>query len=251
MDPKLATPTVPGVPAGSPPTGSVEQSHAPDPGPRLPVPSSVAAESVPLFGGKRGGKARLDGLVPGSDEAKEADRKKNAERMRLARERERAEQTPQRLSPVAASAESPGVQTIPVVDLAGGSAIVGWLPEDFKQVAPDTIDVIEQWRIQDKIELAESGKLSPPVVAKIAKDAAFPPASKKSLQGSCPEALAKIFNACNVPVALKAYISTAPTAVYLIVRDLQQRSEIRKLVQAERETFKREQTTDEPKKSGS
>jgi hypothetical protein len=130
---------------------------------------------------------------------------------------------------------NPGATTIPVVDGFQEPASVGWLAEDFKQVAPDTLDLLEQWRIADKVSLAEEGKLSGAVVRQIEKDAAFPAPANRSLQSSSPAALAKLFNTLNVPVALKSYITTCPTILYLIVRDMQQRSEIRKIIQSEAE----------------
>src|SRR4051812_5498640 len=56
------------------------------PGPAQPVPLAASAQqSVPKFGGNRGGKARTDGLAPGSPEALEADKKKDRERKQAAR----------------------------------------------------------------------------------------------------------------------------------------------------------------------
>jgi hypothetical protein len=200
----------------------------------------VAAPAPPsAFGGNPTGRTRKDGLKPGSPEAAEADRKRNAERMANKRAAERAAAPPPALpastAGTSAVLSNPGATTIPVVDGFAEPPSVGWLAEDFKQVAPDTIDLLEQWRVSDKISIAEEGKLSAAVVRQIEKDAAFPAPAKRSLQSSSPAALAKLFNSLNVPVALKSYITTCPTILYLIVRDIQQRSEIRKLIQSEAE----------------
>ena len=234
---KIPPASVPGVPAGSPPVVSVEQKPvAGETGGQVPIapPASPAA-----FGGNPTGRTRKDGLKPGSPEAAEADRKRNAERMAAKRAAEKAAATPAALpaSTVATSAvlSNPGTTTIPVMDGAPDFAPVDWLPDDFKQVAPDTLDLLEQWRIADKVSLAEEGKLSAPVIKQIEKDAAFPAPAKRSLQTSSPAALAKLFNTLRVPVAMKSYITTCPTILYLIVRDMQQRAEIRKLIQNEAE----------------
>ena len=234
-DPVSKTPSasVPGVPAGSPPVGSVEQKPvAGAPGGQVPL----AAPAPPAaFGGNPTGRTRKDGLKPGSPESVEADRKRNAERMAQKRAVEKSAAPPPVLPPPAPSSavlSDSGAKTIPVVDGFADTASVGWLAEDFKQVAPDTIDLLEQWRVADKISLAEEGKLAAPVIRQIEKDAAFPVPAKRSLQTSSPAALAKLFNALKVPVALKSYITTCPTLLYLIVRDMQQRAEIRKLIQS-------------------
>lgn len=232
---KISPPSVPGVPAGSSPVVSVEQKPvAGATGGQVPV---AAPASPVAFGGNPTGRTRKDGLKPGSPEAAEADRKRNAERMASKRAAEKSAAPPPVLPPPAPSSavlSDPGAKTIPVVDGFSEPSPVDWLSEDFKQVAPDTIDLLEQWRVADKISLAEEGKLSAPVIRQIEKDAAFPGAAKRSLQTSSPAALAKLFNALRVPVALKSYITTCPTMIYLVVRDMQQRSEIRKLIEASR-----------------
>jgi hypothetical protein len=75
------------------------------------------------------------------------------------------------------------------------------------------------------------------VVNEIAKDAAFPPGSKKSLSTSSPVTLAKMFNALKVPLAVKGIITAAPALVYIIVRDLQTGSRIEKMIQENRKNL--------------
>lgn len=232
---KISPASVPGVPAGSPPVGGVEQKPTPgETGGQVPV---AAPASPVAFGGNPTGRTRKDGLKPGSPEAADADRKRNAERMAQKRAAEKSAAPPPVLPPPAPSSavlSDSGAKTIPVADGFMEPASVDWMAEDFKQVAPDTIDLLEQWRVADKISLAEEGKLTAPVIRQIEKDAAFPAPAKRSLQTSSPAAIAKLFNALRVPVALKSYITTCPTLLYLIVRDMQQRSEIRKLIEASR-----------------
>jgi hypothetical protein len=247
MSESISKNSLPGMSEGSATTGIVEQKPAPGPtGGQIPV----AAPAPPAaFGGNPTGRTRKDGLKPGSPEAIEADKKYNRERMAAKRATEKSTALPPALpaSTAATSAvlSSPGQTSIPVVDGAQDVAPMDWLPDDFKQVAPDTLDLLEQWRIADKVSLAEEGKLSGPVIKQIEKDAAFPATAKRSLQSSSPAALAKLFNALHVPIALKSYITTCPTLLYLMVRDMQQRSEIRKLILSEAE---RSRTPEAPEK---
>ena len=230
--PKISTASVPGVPAGTNPTPPVGNAPSPGANAGLGVPTT---SSPVKFGGNPTGRTRNDGLKSGSPEALEADRKKNAERMRLAREKVAAEKLPAVLPSAAPGTASEGATKIPVLDGLADVASVGWTAEDFKQVAPSTIELIEQWRVSAAIDLAETGKLTGAVVKKIASDAAFPAPAKRSLCDTSPAALAKLFNTLNVPVAMKAYITTCPTILFLIVRDFQNRSEIRKLIEMSRE----------------
>ncbi len=230
--PLPAPASVPGVSAGATPVAPVAGQSTP-----VEVAGQVSPASPAKFGGNPTGRTRKDGLKPGSPEALEADRVKNRERMAAKRALERAAAPPPVLPapPSLPPGASPGATSIPVVDGAPDFAPVSWTADDFKQVAPDTIELIEQWRVSAKIELAESGKLSAPVVQQIAKDAAFPAPAKRSLQSSSPAAVAKLFNALNVPIAFKPYISTCPTLVYLVLRDWQQTAEIKKIIATERE----------------
>ena len=234
---KISSVSVPGVPTGSPATPLVEsKSVASSSIGQVPL---AAPASPAAFGGNPTGRTRKDGLKPGSPESVEADKRYNRECMERKRAAEKSAAIPPPLPASTAGTSavlpSPGATTTPVADGFLEPASVDWLAEDFKQVAPDTIDLLEQWRVSDKISLAEEGKLSGVVVKRIATDAAFPVPAKRSLQTSSPAALAKLFNALKVPVALKSYITTCPTVLYLVVRDMQQRAEIRKLIQSEAE----------------
>ena len=76
----------PGKKAGTPATGILPPSEKLSPAANVavhhspPVATGHSTVSPAPFGGKRGGKSRTDGLVPGSAEAKEADRIKDAAR---------------------------------------------------------------------------------------------------------------------------------------------------------------------------
>lgn len=230
--PKTSPVSVPGVSAGATPVAPV--ASTPSTGANAGVGVQPTASPV-KFGGNPTGRTRNDGLKSGSPEAVEADRKRNAERMRENRAKVRSEQPAEPLPSALPSVAGDSSTRISVTDGGFDAPSVGWSAEDFKQVAPSTIELFEQWRISAAIDLAEEGKLSGAVVKKIASDAAFPIPAKRSLCDTSPAALAKLFNTLNVPTAFKAYITTGPTILFLIVRDFQNRSEIRKLIEMSRE----------------
>lgn len=196
-----------------------------------------AGAAVIEKGGNKGGRPRDDGLVPGSAEAIEADRRKEAERSK--RRRDDAKAVRQQsgdfkpLPPVVTSA--PGAPVAPALALGSGMAVAlpAWTPEDFQSLTPLTIDLLEEMFIESEVSLAEEGKLAKPTVDQIAKDAAFPAKAKQSLQSSSPEFFAKVFNALHIPIAMKPYISTGPTAIFLVVRHYQHKASIRQLIEAE------------------
>src|SRR5579862_2754249 len=82
--PTTPPPGAPGGPAPAP----VGNGNPANKAGVAPVPTHAAA-SVPLYGGNRGGKKRRDGLVPGSPEALEADRKADRDRKQQERDSKR------------------------------------------------------------------------------------------------------------------------------------------------------------------
>ena len=124
----------------------------------------------------------------------------------------------------------------PLPDLAGpvGDPVLLWSAEDFRDAAPELVELAEAWRVDVHTKRAVAGQLPRRVVDEIAKDAAFPAGSKRSLSTASPVTLAKMFNALRVPLSLKAVITVAPALVYIIVRDLQFGSRIEKLIATER-----------------
>lgn len=125
--------------------------------------------------------------------------------------------------------------------VAGGAAVetvdpvLLWTVEDFRQAAPELVELAEAWRVDCRTKQAVAGKLPKVVVQEIAKSAAFPPGSKKSLSTASPMTLAKMFNALKVPVMLKSVITAAPALAYIIIRDLQTGTRIEKMIADEAE----------------
>jgi hypothetical protein len=123
----------------------------------------------------------------------------------------------------------------PSAGAEAGIPFDAWTAEDFRFAAPELVELAEAWRIDVHTRHAVAGKLPQKLVAEIAKDAAFPPGSKRSLSNSSPVTLAKMFNALHVPAAFKPVITTAPALVYIIVRDLQTGARIDKLIALQEE----------------
>ena len=226
-------PPLPGMSTGSPPPAPVANGGPPATLGGLGSPAPVL-QRPELFGGLRGGRPRKDGIKSGSPEAVEADRKKNAERMARNRERERL------ANPAALPSAAPGVAGAPappVGDLAlpMPGAVAEWTAEDFREAAPELVELTEAWRVDTHTKHAVAGKLPRRIVEEIAKDAAFPPGSKRSLSSASPQTLAEMFNALSVPLSFKKIVTLAPALVYVIVRDLQVGGRVQKMIADENE----------------
>src|SRR5438128_831714 len=115
--------------------------------------ASHAAQSVPRFGGNRGGQARADGLPPGSPEAKEADKKKDRERKQADR-KARAVAQPAPLP----SADSNGASAMPATPGSPGpgvaapvvaaAPVVPWTAEMLKPLTDELIAAAEEGRLK-------------------------------------------------------------------------------------------------------
>lgn len=207
----------------------------------------------PLFGGNVGKKVRADGFKAGSPEALAADLVKDAARKRRERDQKRLATPP----PALPSAAAPKITDLSSAPGAVAGSLDGetfdpvlcWTAEDFRQCAPELVELAEAWRVECHVKHAIKGKLPGVVVEEIKKDAAFPPGSKKSLSNSSPATLAKLFNSLKVPVAFKSMVSGAPALLYIIVRDLQTSSRIEKLIR-ENVKLTAEADSKTPKKGG-
>ena len=231
---------------GSPPAAPVANGGTPVASGGLGSPAP-ALQRPDLFGGLRGGRPRKDGLKPGSPEAVEADRKKNAERMARNRERERAANPPALPSALPGASHPAPEVAPPAGDVVGvsGAPVYAWTAEDFRDAAPELVELAEAWRVDAHTKSAVAGKLPKRVVEEIAKDAAFPPGSKRSLSNASPQTLAEMFNALHVPLSFKKIVTLAPALVYIVVRDIQVGSRVQKMIADENE---RQAVTSQEKK---
>ena len=125
-----------------------------------------------------------------------------------------------------------------------GAAGYQWTAEDFRDAAPELLELAEAWRVDCHPKSAVAGKLPKRVVEEIAKDAAFPPGSKRSLSTASPQTLAEMFNALGVPLSFQKIVTLAPALVDIIVRDLQVGGRIQKMIAEEND---RQKPTEEKK----
>lgn len=162
------------------------------------VASSPAAKAtVAKHGGLRGGKKRDDGLTPGSPEAAEADRKKDAERKQRERDEARtALEATQRLpskldglpNPNAAPSGSPVAGAV-----SEARPFVPWTPDIVRPFTAELIPVVEAVDANGLVEDAKK-KLPEAFVKEVKKDAGWPAAAKKILDGALPRLAAKYLN---------------------------------------------------------
>lgn len=230
--------TVPGVPAGSPPTAPVGEVKPPATIPVLPADKDAAKASVVAFGGNRGGRPRDDGHVPGSPEAKAADREKNRLAKQRARERERQQAANIKLPP-----PLPSNRTAATDDSAGNCEVVDgpipgleWTAKDVAELTPQALQFIERMDVKGQLEGTEIFPAR--VVERMAADAAWPVEARKALQDSSPAAVAKVLNLLRIPIGLKPVINFCPWIVILIARREKNKADIRKMIAEERERMK-------------
>lgn len=126
---------------------------------------TAAGQSVPLFGGHRGGgKKRKDGLPAGSPEAKEADRKKDRERKVESRSAKKSAALPPPLPGVLASNKNPAAPlagsssalpvSLPGVAGAAAPLFVAWsqkLLERPAKLVTKIADRVRCWSLMKKI----------------------------------------------------------------------------------------------------
>jgi hypothetical protein len=159
-----------------------------------------AGQTAAQYGGLRGGRARKDGLVPGSPEALAADREKD--RLRKARQRQADRPDPAPLpsaGPGVASqnpAAAPGVDAVPGAE--GDPPPVPWTPEMLRPLFDELIPTCETLAVHRVATKAAQARLPGEIIRDIEKDATWNPLSKKTVQMSAPEVLAKYLNKLGV-----------------------------------------------------
>jgi hypothetical protein len=166
------------------------------PGQAQPLPAAPSAkDTAPRFGGLRGGRKRKDGLVPGSPEALEADRKKDADRK--ARNRATKQADPAPLPSAVPGQVAPGAPP----DAAPGGVLgseadapLPWQPEALQPIFDELVPLAESVDIKGIIEKAHKAKLPGELIHRIETDARWPELSKKGVLMSAPKVSAKLLN---------------------------------------------------------
>ena len=189
---KAGSPITPPVPASAPRDLAFKSP---------PTPSAVA--SVPAFGGNRGGKPREDGLVPGSSEAAQADKDKDARRKRddrAAKNKNNPPALPSALPPVLNSTIAPAAGASPGTPGPAPlqSDAVPWDPAAIRPLLEEIINGTEQSRIQDRRSKAAAVGLPDKVVKEVASLASYPDAAKRALALSGSSATAKAMNSLGI-----------------------------------------------------
>lgn len=182
----------------------------------VPVPAS---KSMPLFGGKRGGKARADGLTPGSPEALAADKKKDRERKQRDREAAAKVALPPPLPP--ATSPPPGQQPAPVPGQQPGPAsppvepIIPWTPDLLRPLVEVLVDENEKTRVEEGAALAKEGGLPPQVCEAVGQSFKYHAAVKTSYKLAAPAVAADVAN----QLGISAKYSNATVLLTALVTD--------------------------------
>ena len=202
-------------PAGAKPVAPVAGGSAGNRPENIPAPHGpLAAKNPVAFGGNVGKKKRADGLKSGSPEAIAADRERNAERMRLKRAVERAENPPP-LPPAGAvvpdQTPPPGADQTFIVP----SPLVPWSAADVKDLTDELIPAVEQECVQRLTSKAAKANLPAKLLKEIEIDARWKPVAKKGLQIGLPEVLAKWLNKFGVSADNKGEVALGLAVVVI------------------------------------
>jgi hypothetical protein len=202
---------------------------------------------VPAFGGNRGGKARKDGLVPGSARAAEADRAKERERKRIAREDAARLAQP----PPLPSATAPGeAATAPVAGAAEPGAVrlvaapvLPWQPETLKNLFEQLLEAAEEGRVAAFLGKCAEAKLTAELVREIKADAHFPKAAKVLLADALPRLAAKWLNRSGMSAEYQDEISCLTAMVLIVQHDRGISSKLDELIAAAKKPVEPEKKT--------
>jgi hypothetical protein len=246
-NPGAIAPAKNNAPVASPaklPSGPVGNSAPGQPA----IVSAPASKSVPLFGGHRGGgKKRADGLPAGSPAAIEADRGKNAKRMRDKRAAEKLASLPPPLPGVATSLENK------ISPLAGDQGGVR-LPVDFSQAAPATLApaglgfvawtsgllkkpaalltrIADRFRCSSLMKRVKKLGLTPAQEKEFERDIAFKEKSVEDFAVALSESATVILNTYNVPGSQHShFVNLAMTGGELVAVHLSTLDKLEKLI---------------------
>lgn len=207
------TPTAPAVETGNP--------AGPDGGPSRPVDAGTLAVQ---HRGNKGGKARLDGLVPGSPEAIEADRKKDAERKRLARAGTPPPRLPANPTALPTKVDQPQAPS-------GDAPRQLWNPQHVKPVVRSLLKSIEKVRVRAFLAKAHEildidGDEDAEFLAQVEKDARWDAEAVAELEAAGAEWGARILDRMGVPASASGGVRTLAAFVRLVVQDMLQMSNL-------------------------
>jgi hypothetical protein len=181
-------------------------------------------------------------LPAGSVAAKEADRKRDADRKRLAREAAAKVAEPPPL-PSAAPGTPPAPAPPPGAVLTAQPGLVPppvpWSAEDLSGLIDELIEAAEAGRVEKFLaDVAEAG-LTGKLVKEIEADARFPKIAKSLLKQSIPRLCAKWLNKSGISAEWRDEVAVVTALVLIIVHDRQTRSKLDELIAAHKAEKKR------------
>jgi hypothetical protein len=203
-----------GTAAPYPAPGTLESLGAQPAAANAPARSS-AQTLAPQFGGLRGGRKRRDGLVPGSPEALEADRKKDADRKKSERASTRPKEPKPDPPPIPSANSQAQTQAgnLDILPLGEGAPPVPWKAEDIRPLSDELIDTTDAACSKQIHDKAAKALLPAVLVDEITTDAAWDPKAKVALKQSAPELAAKWLNKTGISAEYKHELITASAVV--------------------------------------
>jgi hypothetical protein len=224
-----------------------------------------AGDSVPSYAGLRGGRQRVDGLIPGSKEAREMD--KLVDRIRYWRKKNPGKVHPEQHkcpgrfgNPPAAtisagpsipapaplpsavpgnapvSFETPAPEIDPLDTLAGDaqSALELWTGTDLEDVLRELVELVEEWRQTVRDRKARKALLPESVVKELAAASRWNDRLKNRVAISGSRVCAKLLNSSGVSATWKDEIILASAAIGLALSEVKANSAFDKLIVAAR-----------------
>jgi hypothetical protein len=165
---------------------------------QVPAAGAAAKETAPKFGGLRGGKKREDGLVPGSAEAAQADRKKDRDRKK--RERD-ARQEPPPLPSASQTMDGPSSTTTGGLGTLPGTPVAPVVPWDASTLQPAVeifLPAAEELMVNQIASRAAKARLPGDIVKEIEAEAKWSASAKKGLEVSTAQVAAKWLNKAGI-----------------------------------------------------
>ena len=220
-----------------------------------------AGDAVPVFNGLRGGRARLDGLIPGSAEAKKMDQRIDRIRYWKRKPENAGKKHPEeRLCPgrfgnppvtpaapiqpvtipaplpsaVAPGAEPARTETDPLDTLADSAALAleRWTGTDLEDVLGELVSLVEEWRQSVREKKARLALLSESTVKELAAASRWNERLKNRVAMSGSRVCAKLLNANGISAAYKDEIILASASIGLALAEVKSNAAFDKLIAA-------------------
>ena len=218
--------------AGNPLAEPIPAGAAPAP---VGNPGAAAPTAKPA---KIGGRPRLDGLEPGSPEAKAADAAKKNKSGQFARRTVAADL---RGDPAPLPAADPALAGLenPAGPAAGAEnplpgadfdpLLVNWEAADIEEITEEALKLAEESDKTESVKLATAGRLPADLIRQIEQDAEIPALSKKILLKVLPAFTAKKLNEARISAKNKEPAMIIGALAYLFYDRHQRRRTLEKL----------------------